>query len=1139
MRILSLVFALPLLSVAAPRPIVFQAEALPYHGDWQTAGETGALGNQALIALDEAATRPAVGFVPIPEAGQWRLWVRSKDFPKDRPGFRRFAVEINGQRATPEFGAHGVGKPDGREWAWEDGGVFDLPAGPALVALLQVTPWCRADALALVPVGGTLPASASALETATIVPAAAATAPTAGEEAKTPVARDTGRELARIENEHLALIFTEGEAAGQPCVMLRADARRGDRWKTLMPARPEVYNVLVANESLQIDTRRAGILVNWTMTAQPVTVAHGATSYETRVTAATGNPEACGEMLAFQPTACHRVGGAVELAAEGPAGTVRARWELRQKDAFPVLDLAFSARNDGVYGLRYAATAPVAPAAVEEITCPFLFSYRRLPQSPELIPTELTATPLATVQTAGPLTLGVAFDPADLPKTWQDCAQFENGFQLVDKAGNAQPSAWLIVPGGAGSALAAGETTRGRVRLVASDQDWFETYRAVAQRLCGLRDYRRNHDLSLTQTLLNTIDLLADDEATGWSPAQMGFWNIESRNTVTHAAPLALVMTAMLTRDDDLLARRAAPALAFLLSRPDWHVGTDPANPGHYGRFALGQPTRAYGAAVRLSAWEMTGGYTPAFRDLAFAEDGTPQRTSGLQPMDDALAAYRATGESRYLEQARQNATEYARSYLQNQTREIPRHHFFQVTHTGNWRGLLAVAEATGDAYLARMAGEIARRMVVGLYTWPTVVPGDLTIHAGNRTRTNGWVWYKGADLFLLGWPRIEEIKGDHPMSNRRLDDLPIPEKQVPGWRSSVVGLGIEQPTTYRRGSGTCAHIIMANWAPHLLRLDRLVPEPLFTTAARNSTLGRWGIYPGYYRTDFTDLTERPDYAWKGPDVSGIYWHHIPCFLMMLADYLVTDVEVRSRGGIQFPAARQCGYVWFDNRLFGHRPGTVYGKAGVWPWLPRQGVRIEHPELNWLAGHDENSVYVFLTSTVENLVQTTVSLDLSRFQGTVANAFYRCDGGDEVPARVRNGVCRIPVSGKGLTVVRFQGLQPPPSWQRGAPSTVPAGYAATAKTDSVAGTVHANWIGFGPDRAFAHIYSDHAGDKANRAELRIEQKGTGRDFTREFWPAEFLVPIDAQAAVRLTLTVIDGEGQRHPAPPLELAPPGR
>ena len=1132
MRVLLLALALPLLALCGPAPILVQAEDLPYGGDWSPMGEAQALGRRGIVSLDEKARMPAVGFVQIPATGRWHLWVRAKDFPKDRPGIRRFAVEVNGRPAGREFGAHAVDRPEGPAWAWEDGGEFELDAGPALLALVPVTPWCRADAIALVPEGAALPTAAGAVAAATVMPTANA-APGAAPE--TVVAQDTGRELARLENADTALVFTQGALGDRPVVMARVDRRRNGAWRTVLEPRPEAYDVLAGAKGLEVAGRAAGILANWRAEGETQTVSLRDVRYETKAVSATGDPERAGVLVSCLPHSCALVGKTVELAAECGEGRVTARWRLHGTKGFPALALEFAAGREGMYGLRYAAIEPVAASAVEELTCPFLFNYRRLPKAPELIPTELTSTPMATVQLAGPRTVGVAFDPEDLPKEWPDCAEFETGFQLVTGAGLAQPAAWLVVPGGRGSRLVAGGKMSGRVRLIVEDGDWWTAYRRVARDLCGLRAYRQNHEQSLTQTLLNVVSLLADDEATGWSPAQMGFWNIESRNTVTHAAPLALVEAALLTGDEDLLARRAAPALAFLLSRPQCHVGTDPAAPGRYGRHELGRPTAQYGAAVRLSAWEMTGGHTPAFRELSFDEKGAPVRTPAGGTMDDALAAYRATGEGRHLDEARRLALEYAGAYLQEQTSEKPRYAFFQVTHTGNWRGLLAVAEATGDARLARMAAEIARRMVAGLYTWPKVEAGLLTIHRDNRTRTNGWCWFKGPDLFLLGRAAPQ---GDHPV-HEGFADLEVPERRVPGWLPSVVGLGIEQPTTYRRGDGTCAHIVMANWAPHLLRLNELAPDPLFATAARNSTLGRWGTYPGYYRTDFTDLTRAPDYALKGPDVSGIYWHHIPCFLMMLADYLVTDIEIRSRGGIRFPAARQCGYVWFDNRLFGHRPGTVHGIEGVWPWLPRQGVAVERPEINWLAGREAESVFLFLANTTDTPVRTLVSLDLAAFDGTPESVAYRCDGGSEVPARLVRGACAVPVSGNGLTVVRVRGLRARVlGWDSAPPAASGPGYAALAKTDSVVGTVRANWIGFGPDRAFAHVYSDHPGDKAERAELRLEQDGAVREFSRDFWPLEFLVPVDASGNVRLTLTAIDGTGRRHRAPPLELVPPG-
>jgi hypothetical protein len=1135
-RAVFLAIALPLLLPAAPKSILIQAESMPYGGDWKPTTETKALGRRALICQDPEGKMPAVGFVAVPEAGTWQLWVRAKDFPQDRPGTRTFTVEINGQRSSEIFGAHGVGDPQQPEWLWQSGGEFRLDAGPALLALIPLTPWCRADAIALVPAGEKVPASAQAVQDATVVPAA--TAPGSALEAVGKAgspwsAHDTGVVVAKLEDQDTAMVFTQGSLGNRPVVMLRVDRRRDGNWTTVLGPRIEGYDLLVGEEDLTIASRQAGILVNWDVKGGIRTVSLGAARYQTRVASATSDPESCGTMIPCLPTTCERIGEAVVLKASVPEGMVEARWELSEKDGFPVLTTRLTVSDEGWYGLRYTACAPVKREEVEEITCPYLFNYRRLPTAPELIPTEETSTPMATVQTAGPRTVGLAFDPDDLPTAWPDCAQFEAGFQLVDTDGNAQPSAWLLIPAGQGSRLLPDETVTRRVRLIAENTDWLGAYRKVAENLCELRDYRRNHEQSLTQTLLNVISLMADDEATGWSKEQLGFWNIESRNAVTHAAPLALVEAALLTGDEDLLARRAAPALAFLLSRPTCHVGADPSIPGRYGRYELGRPTAQYGAAVRLSAWEMTRGYSPAFRALSFDDEGEPARTPAVGTMDDALAAYRATGEKRYLDKAHELALDYAKEYAEQQTVEKPRYAFFQVTHSGNWRGLLAVAEATQDPVLAKASAEIAQRMVAGLYTWPKVVSGPMTIHKGGRTRTNGWCWFKGANLFLLGRDAPE---GDHPI-HEGFGDLAVPEKQVEGWLPSVVGLGIEQPTTYRRGDGTCAHIIMANWAPHLLRLDTLSPEPLFTTAAHNATLGRWGTYPGYYRTDFTDITRSPDYALKGPDVSGIYWHHIPCFLMMLADYLVTDVEVRSAGAIQFPSARQCGYVWFDNRLFGHLPGTVYGRKEVWPWLPRDLVTVERPELNWLAGHDRENVYLFLTNTTDKPVRSRVKLDTTKLGGALGKVFVRCDGGDET-ALAAGSDGSIPVSGNGLTVVRFAGLQAQvPLHQRSPRPQDPIAYQAEAQTDTVAGTVRANWIGFGESHAFAHVYSDHQGKQAHRGELVLEQDGQAQTLTRDFWPIEFLAPIQPGKAARLTLTVIDDDGGRHVAPTLELKPP--
>ena len=69
--------------------------------------------------------------VTFPEAGEYRVWVRTRNWADGAPG--RFRVLLNGVPLAKEFGA------GSREWAWEDGGVVKVAAGEAKVALEDLT----------------------------------------------------------------------------------------------------------------------------------------------------------------------------------------------------------------------------------------------------------------------------------------------------------------------------------------------------------------------------------------------------------------------------------------------------------------------------------------------------------------------------------------------------------------------------------------------------------------------------------------------------------------------------------------------------------------------------------------------------------------------------------------------------------------------------------------------------------------------------------------------------------------------------------------------------------------------------------------------------------------------------------------
>lgn len=86
----------------------------------------------------------AVTRVAVERAGQYQLWVRTKDWlPEHSPG--QFQVSVNGQISATSFG-----QAADSQWRWQPGGAFNLSAGSVEVRLHDLTGWWgRCDALVL------------------------------------------------------------------------------------------------------------------------------------------------------------------------------------------------------------------------------------------------------------------------------------------------------------------------------------------------------------------------------------------------------------------------------------------------------------------------------------------------------------------------------------------------------------------------------------------------------------------------------------------------------------------------------------------------------------------------------------------------------------------------------------------------------------------------------------------------------------------------------------------------------------------------------------------------------------------------------------------------------------------------------
>jgi hypothetical protein len=127
--------------------VFLEAESLASHGGWKLdTAFTNIVGSPYLLA--HGLGKPvgdATGTVRIPAAGEYRVWVRTKDWvahwkAPGTPG--RFQLIVNGQPVAAEFGNQGA------EWHWQAGGKVTLPAGEVKLALRDLTGFAgRADAI--------------------------------------------------------------------------------------------------------------------------------------------------------------------------------------------------------------------------------------------------------------------------------------------------------------------------------------------------------------------------------------------------------------------------------------------------------------------------------------------------------------------------------------------------------------------------------------------------------------------------------------------------------------------------------------------------------------------------------------------------------------------------------------------------------------------------------------------------------------------------------------------------------------------------------------------------------------------------------------------------------------------------------
>ena len=1128
------------LSSGQAKTFVLAPGDLEMRGGWRYEQDEKQKGARNYLVSDGQTFRtPAAGAVEIPHAGKWRVWVRSKDFAEDRPGTRSFSVRLGNTTLARKFGTHGL--PGDNGWAWEDGGTLDLPSGGLLVVIGEAArPSARCESVLFTDNMHYTPEGVSwtlRKEKAEIVSLLAN-----GREKPLsmppPLAAPGERPVAVLENDKIRVTFHQGAKD----IGVKVATRGPGGWEPLSEDAGVACWTVIARQAGKMPLIRKGdIYPDWDATGSPLLdLSLAGAKVKTRKSNFSSSPWEAGRCEASRPDGAKQLdANTVELEfAATDLGQLSSRWSLGGGDSDVRIHTTFRAKAAGYFSLGFHAPLAVMPHDADSWLLPFQFQGDRFPAKPVLILNSATPTPLVLVNKGG-VSCALVAEPEEIPSEWQTGSSARYGFGLRNERGGAQPMIYGPVMGlGAAAVESQGVETKFRLRLQRGD--WYAAYRQVADENFKVRDYREPTTFSTTDTVFNLIDLIRNGKASGWEAKAKGSVQIESRNVVSQPSPLAYMSLYLLTGDDDLYQRFARPSLEFLISRPGAHfaIGKEIGD-SYYQHQPMRGPVKMYGAATFASAYAMTHGRSPVFAEHAF-QDGKPRFTAGghVQTFDDLVILHRITGEPRWLDQAVKAADGYL-SRLKEKTalREPGDHAFVNVGYAPNWEGLLYLAETTGEARFRDAAAEAGRALLTTIWTQPMVNDREITLNPGGVYDHARSIWWWGDGRKRLGIYEGPAMEGPIPTEPPK-----IMERKVPAWTVSNVGLGLEHPFTYVRGAGQ-ANILMSIWAPNFLRLAALTGDDAFRVAARNSMIGRYANYPGYYLDGPTDEFRRADYPVKGPDITSLYLHHIPTFTASVVDFLFTEAELRSGGNVKFPAVRQCGYVWFDSRLWGHAPGSFYGQE-AWPWLNRSAVTLDNPAVDHLLAEGGGKLHVLLMNQSARPQVVEVKFDakvLGRTMEQVSLDTFQAPAGGRGTAEVSQGLAVIhlpPRATLGLTMngvkidVPTHRVKPPEHLMLPATAAIPAVKIAGTEWQAKATLIQAPPF----TDADLYVHLDAPLESLKSAVLRYRVAGVEKRLQVDRFPFEFTVPAgngDEPVEWAVDVVLPDGGAKQGTWTPLE------
>jgi len=947
---------------AQNKAYLIEGEAFQFKGKWVVEKSSDCLGTAMLRVFNDGDTSlsaDALTVFDITEAGTYQVWTRSQDYENSaRP--RTFTLSIDGKTMN-ESGAHGV-----PAFYWEHVGEISLEKKKVLMRLSDTGQYYgRCDAILLVKDSLINPNSMTNSEIArwrrNPVVMDYSSEPVPALETSLDIAPGYTT-LASANNGEIRISFVK--LADENTIVCKTDYYAAGSWRRFAGSTEDNRLAIISSDHTT-KVNHNSFYPSWNNCTASRTLKFNGQQYQVRVDGDITNPFFSGKLIEARATTVKKeTADCIKVTYDcGNTGELTGYWTVAGNGPHIFLRLVFTPARDGAYSFVLHGAKGIASNNVSGVLMPPMFSGLRIPGSPLMMFSSMMSQCLSVVETSAPSGAVSAFVSADLdafPTSWGSIDYSPIGFTLMNSNNEFQPVAFSPLPGMSDSDLKAGQTTEARFITGIKSGSWRDALEYTSENIFCIKDYRHPIECSVTKTVENLVTLLKDDTYSGWNAGLKGFWDIEANGnttpTVVQSAPLALIGTSTLMHDEDMYERRALPAIEYTLSRNGYRMRAN--QPHQLSPFSSQFPTTLYEGINTL-----TGELNPWLADLALPY-GKVRASNGyfstLKKSRQELAAYYLTGDTYRLSNAVKLADIYADEIMSDRLPDMTQESFYNSQMYPDWTPLLDMYAETGDDYYLDAASYGAAHTVAGVRTWPKIPAGNMTVHPDNVYDGITTVWWKGTERYRLGFPRHD---GD------------APEHETEAWKVSPVGLGIEQPATYfvRTTGKNTRPIFMNSWAPRLMELSEYTGRTIFNTYGRNAIIGRSGNYPGYYATGYTDITLSEHFPYTGPDVSSIYYHHIPAYLAMMQDCLVTGIISHSNGAVQFRPARQEGFVWFSNNIYGGTRGTINGREATL-YMPHDAVTTDNHTVNTLTARSTTQFHIILNNDSDEDTDVTLLL---------------------------------------------------------------------------------------------------------------------------------------------------------------------